>query len=216
MLARCRQAHGARLGRRRSQKHRWWPSAGVSGGGRDLTLRADDLGITSLGQPNPKHHHPTRTTQLNQPNPTRNNPTQSTILLLGPLSSLRARTPVATGPTSVWRATPKPSDEPRQASDAALWQAHRTPPASKGDRKVRTRRLPSPRRARLPALCVAISLAHTSGRQPTANPTPVPAPTAEGLSCKGSGHGRHGWEQRGGNRRRRRRPLRLRLHFTSR
>ena len=84
MLARCQRAHGARLGRRRSQKHRWWPSAGVSGGGRDLTLRADDLGITSLGQPNPKHHHPTRTTQLNQPNPTRNNPTQSTILLLGP------------------------------------------------------------------------------------------------------------------------------------
>ena len=114
------------------------------------------------------------------------------------LSSLRARTPVATGPTSVWRATPKPSDEPRQASDAALWQAHRTPPASKGDRKVRTRRLPSPRRARLPALCVAISLAHTSGRQPTANPTPVPAPTAEGLSCKWSGNGRHGWDQRGG------------------
>ena len=42
VLARCRRAHGARLGRWRSQKHRWWPSAGVSGGGRDLTIRADD------------------------------------------------------------------------------------------------------------------------------------------------------------------------------
>ena len=85
VLARCQRAHGARLGRWRSRKHRQWPSAGVSGGGRDLTLRADDLGITSLGQPNPrKHHHPTRTTQLNQPNPTRNNPTESTILKLGP------------------------------------------------------------------------------------------------------------------------------------
>ena len=84
VLARCQRAHGARLGRWRSRKHRQWPSAGVSGGGRDLTLRADDL--TSLGRNNPtqKHHHPTRTTQLNQPNPTRNNPTQSTILLLGP------------------------------------------------------------------------------------------------------------------------------------
>ena len=51
VLARCRRAHGARLGRWRSQKHRWWPSAGVSGGGRDLTLRADDL--TSLGTTQP-------------------------------------------------------------------------------------------------------------------------------------------------------------------
>ena len=42
VLARCRRAHCARFGRWRSQKHRWWPSAGVSGGGRDLTLRADD------------------------------------------------------------------------------------------------------------------------------------------------------------------------------
>ena len=89
VLARCRRAHGARLGRWRSQKHRWWPSAGVSGGGRDLTLRADDL--TSLGRNNPtqKYHHPTRTTQLNQPNPTRNNPTQSTILLSGPRAARR-------------------------------------------------------------------------------------------------------------------------------
>ena len=63
VLARCRRAHCARFGRWRSQKHRWWPSAGVSGGGRDLTLRADDL--TSLGRNNPtQRHHPTRTTQL--------------------------------------------------------------------------------------------------------------------------------------------------------
>ena len=50
--ARCRRAHGARFGRWRSQKHRQWPSAGVtvSGGGRDLTLRAD---LTSLGTTQP-------------------------------------------------------------------------------------------------------------------------------------------------------------------
>ena len=45
LLARCRRAHGARLGRWRSQKHRWWPSAGVSGGGRALrpfVRHADD------------------------------------------------------------------------------------------------------------------------------------------------------------------------------
>ena len=71
--ARCRRAHGARLGRWRSQKHRWWPSAGVSGGGRDLTLRADDP--TSRGTTQP----PTNPTQQ-----TPNNPTESTILLLGP------------------------------------------------------------------------------------------------------------------------------------
>ena len=70
VLARCRRAHCARFGRWRSQKHRWWPSAGVSGGGRDLTLRADDP--TSRGTTQP------------QPNPTRNNPTESTILKLGP------------------------------------------------------------------------------------------------------------------------------------
>ena len=29
LLARCRRAHGARLGRWRSQKHRWWPPAFV-------------------------------------------------------------------------------------------------------------------------------------------------------------------------------------------
>ena len=58
LLARCRRAHGARLGRWRSQKHRWWPSAGVSGGGRDLTLRADDP--TSRGTTQP----PTNPTQL--------------------------------------------------------------------------------------------------------------------------------------------------------
>ena len=77
-LVRCRRAHCARFGRWRSQKHRWWPSAGVSGGGRDLTLRADDP--TSLEQPNHAHWD----TQLRQPNPTPNNPTQSTILKLGP------------------------------------------------------------------------------------------------------------------------------------
>ena len=53
LLARCRRAHGARLGRWRSQKHRQWPSAGVSGGGRDLTLRADDPTLRGTTQPNP-------------------------------------------------------------------------------------------------------------------------------------------------------------------
>ena len=63
LLARCRRAHGARLGRWRSQKHRQWPSAGVSGGGRDLTLRADDPTSRGTTQPN---HNPTQheTTQL--------------------------------------------------------------------------------------------------------------------------------------------------------
>ena len=63
LLARCRRAHGARLGRWRSQKHRQWPSAGVSGGGRDLTLRADDPTSRGTTQPN---HTPTQheTTQL--------------------------------------------------------------------------------------------------------------------------------------------------------
>ena len=73
LLARCRRAHGARLGRWRSQKHRWWPSAGVSGGGRDLTIRADDP--TSRNNPTrannptqPKKHDsevgPSRSTSL--------------------------------------------------------------------------------------------------------------------------------------------------------
>ena len=57
LLARCRRAHGARLGRWRSQKHRWWPSAGVSGGGRDLTIRADD----------PTSRNPTRANNPTQP-----------------------------------------------------------------------------------------------------------------------------------------------------
>ena len=69
LLARCRRAHGARLGRWRSQKHRWWPSAGVSGGGRDLTIRADDPTSRGTTQPatNPTQH---QTTQPNtkQPN----------------------------------------------------------------------------------------------------------------------------------------------------
>ena len=68
LLARCRRAHGARLGRWRSQKHRWWPSAGVSGGGRDLTIRADDPTSRGTTQPGP----------TTQPNP------KSTILKLGP------------------------------------------------------------------------------------------------------------------------------------
>ena len=68
VLARCQRAHGARLGRWRSQKHRWWPSAGVSGGGRDLTLRADDPTSRGTTQPGP----------ITQPNP------KSTILKLGP------------------------------------------------------------------------------------------------------------------------------------
>ena len=55
VLARCRRAHCARFERWRSQKHRWWPSAGVSGGGRDLTLRADDH-----SQPNPHQPNPTK------------------------------------------------------------------------------------------------------------------------------------------------------------
>ena len=61
LLARCRRAHGARLGRWRSQKHRWWPSAGVSGGGRDLTLRADDPTLRGTTQPptNPTQHQTT-------------------------------------------------------------------------------------------------------------------------------------------------------------
>ena len=42
-LARCRRAHCARFGRWRSQKHRWWPSAGVSGGDRSLTCRSRSL-----------------------------------------------------------------------------------------------------------------------------------------------------------------------------
>ena len=86
VLARCRQAHGARLGRWRSRKHRQWPSAGVSGGGRDLTLRADDLphseGTTQ--QPNSTPHNPTQPATT-QPNP------KSTILKLGPLSAALAR-----------------------------------------------------------------------------------------------------------------------------
>ena len=57
LLARCRRAHGARFGRWRSQKHRWWPSAGVSGGGRDLTIRADDPTSRGTTQPN---HNPTQ------------------------------------------------------------------------------------------------------------------------------------------------------------
>ena len=60
LLARCRRAHGARLGRWRSQKHRQWPSAGVSGGGRDLTLRADDPTSRGTTQPN---QNPTHTKQ---------------------------------------------------------------------------------------------------------------------------------------------------------
>ena len=61
LLARCRRAHGARLGRWRSQKHRQWPSAGVSGGGRDLTLRADDPTSRGTTQPNqnPTQHQTT-------------------------------------------------------------------------------------------------------------------------------------------------------------
>ena len=43
LLARCRRAHVARGRRWRSQKHRWWPSAGVSGGGRSLTCRSRSL-----------------------------------------------------------------------------------------------------------------------------------------------------------------------------
>ena len=69
VLARCRRAHCARFGRWRSQKHRWWPSAGVSGGGRDLTLRADD---------------PTSTRGTTQPDPTTQPNPKSTILKLGP------------------------------------------------------------------------------------------------------------------------------------
>ena len=63
VLARCRRAHCARFERWRSQKHRWWPSAGVSGGGRDLTIRADDPTSRGTTQPGP-------TTQPNtkQPN----------------------------------------------------------------------------------------------------------------------------------------------------
>ena len=61
LLARCRRAHGARLGRWRSQKHRWWPSAGVSGGGRDLTIRADDP--TSRNNPTRQQPNPTNPTQ---------------------------------------------------------------------------------------------------------------------------------------------------------
>ena len=71
VLARCRRAHCARFGRWRSQKHRCWPSTGVSGGGRDLQPYAE--------QPNPG---PTT-----QPNP------KSTILLLGP-QGLRLDCPV--------------------------------------------------------------------------------------------------------------------------
>ena len=61
LLARCRRAHGARLGRWRSQKHRQWPSAGVSGGGRDLTIRADDPTSRGTTQPptNPTQHQTT-------------------------------------------------------------------------------------------------------------------------------------------------------------
>ena len=61
-----RMAHA--FGRWRSQQHRWWPPAGVSGGGRDLTLRADDL--TSLG-----------TTSLKPPNLAANNLTQKSRFL---------------------------------------------------------------------------------------------------------------------------------------
>ena len=60
-------ACGARLGRWRSQKHRWWPSAGVSGGGRDLTIR-----------PTTQPHGTTQPGPTTQPNP------KSTILKLGP------------------------------------------------------------------------------------------------------------------------------------
>ena len=59
--------HGARFGRWRSQKHRWWPSAGVSGGGRDLTLRADDL--TSRGTTSPKDPSTTQPNNTKQPHP---------------------------------------------------------------------------------------------------------------------------------------------------
>ena len=61
VLARCRRAHCARFGRWRSQKHRRWPSAGVSGGGRDLTLRADDPTSRGTTQPptNPTQHQTT-------------------------------------------------------------------------------------------------------------------------------------------------------------
>ena len=47
--------------RKRSQKHRQWPSAGVSGGGRDLTLRADDPTSRGTTQPptNPTQHQTT-------------------------------------------------------------------------------------------------------------------------------------------------------------
>ena len=72
--ARCRRAHGARLGRWRSQKHRQWPSAGVSGGGRDLTLRADDPTSRRTTQP------PT--------NPTQTTPLKARFSLLGPHSVL--------------------------------------------------------------------------------------------------------------------------------
>ena len=61
VLARCRRAHCARFERWRSQKHRWWPSAGVSGGGRGLTLRADD---STSPRNNPTPTNPTQTTPL--------------------------------------------------------------------------------------------------------------------------------------------------------
>jgi hypothetical protein len=58
-----RMAHALDGSEAKNTDGAWWPSAGVSGGGRDLTLRADDL--TSLGTTSPK-----------QPNLTRNNLTQ--------------------------------------------------------------------------------------------------------------------------------------------
>ena len=51
VLARCRRAHGARLGRWRSQKHRWWPSAGVSGGDRSLTCGPSPQSVLRLVHP---------------------------------------------------------------------------------------------------------------------------------------------------------------------
>ena len=55
---RARSTYCARFGRWRSQIHRRWPSAGVSGGGRDLTLRADDPTSRGTTQPptNPTQH----------------------------------------------------------------------------------------------------------------------------------------------------------------
>ena len=157
VLARCRRAHGARLGRWRSQKHRQWPSAGVSGGGRDLTPRADDP--TSRGTTQPR---PNNTTQR-----------KNTFLLRWALSLLaRRRCPPHQSTTRVLLT------QKRTTRDQNARSAH--PP--RDEPQVRRRHRPVCWHARLAACCAQRTFrgdTHAATPSPTlryaAEHTPPPA-----------------------------------------